>query len=269
MKYALLSSGVILITIGLSVLIVILINKKKKLKAWLNIIVATFSSILLSIPFLLIYFAFHYNATEDAKSFLKSDESVVVRDKNGWYEFDNTSNTDDAIIFYGGAKVEESAYAPLCHKLAEEGVDVFLIKMPLYFPLLNSNAADQVLQQYTYQNYYMMGHSLGGTTASLYLSKTNYSFKGIIFLASYSTTKLDDSYQCLSLYGTQDTVLKKEEYSKNQKNFPKDYKEVIIEGGNHSQFGNYGQQRNDSIATIERSKQIEITTNEICSLIHS
>ena len=64
-------------------------------------------------------------------------------------------------------------------------------------------------------------------------------------------------------------VLNKEEYTKNQSNFPKDYKEVIIEGGNHSQFGDYGHQKNDGIATIERRKQIEITTNEICSLVRS
>jgi len=44
---------------------------------------------------------------------------------------------------------------------------------------------------------------------------------------------------------------------------------VIIEGGNHSQFGDYGHQKNDGIATIERRKQIEITTNEICSLVRS
>ena len=130
------------------------------------------------------------------------------------------------------------------------------------------NAADQVASLNKHHNLYMMGHSLGGTTAALYLSKTKYtSYKGIIFLASYANKKLDDSYRCLSIYGSNDLELNKEEYNKNISNFPTNYKEVIIEGGNHSNFGDYGHQRRDGKATISNEEQIRITKNEIVDFI--
>ena len=36
---------------------------------------------------------------------------------------------------------------------------------------------------------------------------------------------------------------------------PQNTKELIIEGGNHAQFGNYGKQSGDGEATIDPSEQ--------------
>ncbi|MBQ9457590.1 MAG: hypothetical protein IJU64_03675 [Bacilli bacterium] len=87
----------------------------------------------------------------------------------------------------------------------------------------------------------MMGHSLGGTSAALFLSgNKDETFKGIIFLASYPNKELNDSYRCLSIYGSNDAVLNKAEYEKNRSNFPAKMTEIVIDGGNHSYFGDYG-----------------------------
>ena len=268
MKYALISIAAIVLAVSISVLIVLLINKKHKMKGWLKGIIIPISSIVLIISFILVYFAINYKATDKAKSYLKGDEVINLNINQHWYYFDNKENDDTAIIFYGGAKVDPVAYSSLCNEIAHSGIDVYLIKMPLYFPLFNMNGADQVASLNKHNNLYMMGHSLGGTTAALYLSKTKYtSYRGIIFLASYPNKKLDDSYKCLSIYGSSDYVLNKEEYNKNISNFPINYKEVIIEGGNHSNFGDYGHQRGDGEATISNEEQIRITKNEIVDFI--
>lgn len=163
--------------------------------------------------------------------------------------------------------MEEVAYAQLCNKIAHEGIDVYLIRSPLYFSLLNMNAADKIASLNEYKNLYLMGHSLGGTVAATYLSNTNYSYKGIIFLAAYSTKKLDDSLKCLSIYGSIDLVLNKDDYKKNISNFPSGYKTVIITGGNHAYFGDYGHQSNDGKTLINREEQIDITTSETINFI--
>lgn len=270
MKYALISIGALALAIGLSILIVFLINKKHKIKVWVKAIIIPITSILLTTSFVLIYFAFNYKATDKAKSYLKSDEVVSLNINQHWYHFDNKASDDTAIIFYSGAKVDPVAYSPLCSEIAHMGIDVYLIKMPLYFPLLNMNAARKVTTSGIYNNYYLMGHSLGGTTAALYLSKTNdTSINGIIFLASYPNKKVDDSYKCLSIYGSNDQVLNKNEYNKNISNFPINYKEVVIEGGNHSQFGSYGLQRGDGVASISEETQINITKNEVYNFIYT
>lgn len=226
------------------------------------------SSLLLTFLFVLSYFAFNYPASNNAKSYLKGDDEINLSINQHWYCFDNKEKDDTAIIFYSGAKVDPVAYSPLCSNIAHMGIDVYIMKMSLYFPLLNINAADKIASLNKYHNLYMMGHSLGGTTAALYLSNTKYtSFKGIIFLASYPNKKLNDSYKCLSIYGTNDLVLNKTEYNKNISNFPVNYKEVIIEGGNHSNFGDYGHQRRDGVATISKEEQINITKQEIINFI--
>ena len=270
MKYALISIGALILAIGLSILIVFLINKKHKLKGWVKAIIIPLTSILLTTSFVLIYFAINYKAKDKAKSYLKSDEVVNLNINQHWYHFDNKASDDTAIIFYSGAKVDPVAYSPLCNEIAHMGIDVYLIKMPLYFPLLNMNATSKVTQLGRYNNYYLMGHSLGGTTAALYLSNSHdTAINGIIFLASYPNKKIDDSYKCLSLYGSNDLVLDKNEYNKNISNFPAQYKEVVIEGGNHSQFGSYGLQRKDGVASISEDAQINVTKNEVYNFIYN
>ena len=39
------------------------------------------------------------------------------------------------------------------------------------------------------------------------------------------------------------------------------------EGGNHAQFGYYGEQRGDGIATITHEQQLEATTSAIASFL--
>lgn len=48
---------------------------------------------------------------------------------------------------------------------------------------------------------------------------------------------------------------------------PKDFKEVVIEGGCHAYFGAYGEQEGDRPATITKEEQIKITTEEIVNFI--
>ena len=268
MKYALISIAAIILAVAISTTIILLIDKKHKIKTWLKAVLISLSSLVLTFLLVLTYFAFNYPATARAKSYLKSDEVIDLNINKDWYHFDNKANDDTAIIFYSGAKVDPVAYSPLCSGIAHMGIDVYLLKMPLYFPLLNINGADKVLSQNKHNNLYIMGHSLGGTTAALYLSKANNPvYKGIIFLASYPNKKLDDSYKCLSIYGSNDLVLNKNEYNKNISNFPSNYKEVIIEGGNHSNFGDYGFQRKDGVASISKEEQINITKQEIVDFI--
>lgn len=91
---------------------------------------------------------------------LKSDDTVTVtQTAYGWF-FDGPSETD-ALIFYPGGKVEETAYAPLLHALAERGMDCCLVSMPFRLAVFGVNKADQVMAQYDYAHWYIGGHSLG------------------------------------------------------------------------------------------------------------
>ncbi len=101
----------------------------------------------------------------------------------------------------------------------------------------------------------------------VYLSTTSYNFKGIIFLASYPSKQIKESLSSLSIYGTKDNVLNMEDFNKKKSLLPTNQTIVEIDGGNHSYYGNYGEQRNDGIATISRLEQQKITKDAIIKYI--
>ena len=222
---------------------------------------------LLVIAFLL-YTGQYYHADKTALAALESDDTVQVTETEyGWF-FDGPSETE-ALIFYPGAKVEETAYAPLLHLIAKEGMDVCLVKMPFRLAFLGINSADQIMQQYDYDSWYIGGHSLGGVMAADYASRHSEELTGIVLLASYSVKPLDDSLHAISIYGSEDGVLNMEKYADAETSgyWPDDTTEIVIEGGNHASFGDYGNQKGDGTASITPAEQQEITAEAISKFI--
>ena len=104
--------------------------------------------------------------------------------------------------------------------------------------------------------------------AAAFLDKTDIDFDGLVLLASYSTADLtDNDIEVLSLYGSNDGVLNMESYSENFSNLPENTTELVIDGGNHAQFGSYGKQDGDGDAEITAEEQLEITAEAIVNFI--
>ena len=258
---------ILILIVAIAVVGIILINKKKKLRLWLNILIPVAFVLVGTASSFLIYLNIYYHATDEVNPYLQSSALVEVCEDSRYYLFDNVENKDKAIVFYGGAKVEEKSYAPMLSKLAEHGVDVYLVKMPFRLALFDLSASDSILSSNPYSAAYLMGHSLGGTSASICLSKTAQHYEGIIFLASYPNQELDDKYKALSIYGSEDAVLNRKQYEERSSYFPEGYQTQIIEGGNHANFAYYGNQSGDNAATITREQQIDLTVSYVADFL--
>lgn len=161
-----------------------------------------------------------------------------------------------AFVFYPGGRVDYRAYAVPLHEIAKQGYLVILLPVRFNLAFFDVNAADNVIDDFPQiQHWVVGGHSLGGVAASLYASKKDL-FDGIIFWASYpageelKNTKL----KVLSIYGTLD-MGGMEAFDASRANLPPDTQFVLISGGNHAQFGDYGFQPGDNEATITRAEQ--------------
>ena len=204
----------------------------------------------------------YYHADRTAVMMLRTDEYASVTSSQTGLLFDGPG-AEDLLIFYPGAKVQETAYAPLLRQIAEGGMDVFLVRMPFRLAFFGTNKADEALQEIAdYANVYIGGHSLGGAIAANYAAEHEESLDGVILLAAYSTKPLPDSLSVLSVYGTEDGVLNRANYEKNLANVP-NLQECVIEGGNHAQFGSYGEQRGDGEASIDPGRQWNETAEAI------
>ena len=71
--------------------------------------------------------------------------------------------------------------------------------------------------------------------------------------------KNKEDLNVLSIYGDKDGVIKMKNVEKGREYMPNSYTEVVIEGGNHAQFGRYGKQNGDRNATISEEEQLSKT----------
>lgn len=158
-----------------------------------------------------VYASDYYHADPAAEDALVSDDVVSVTKQNGNWVFAPESPTA-GLIFYPGGKVENTAYAPLLHDLAEDGILCVLVKMPCNLAVLDMNAADSIPERFSeVTDWYIGGHSLGGAMAASYVAKHTDELDGLVLLAAYSTADLTDSgLRVYSTYGSEDGVLNRE-----------------------------------------------------------
>jgi hypothetical protein len=200
------------------------------------------------------YTSDYYRADDEALNILNNANDVTEFD--GYVEL--KANSDIGLIFYPGAKVESYAYLVLLNALKEEGINVFLVKMPFNLAVLNINAADSIIEKYPdIKHWYISGHSLGGAMASQYLDKNSDLFDGLIQLAAYPLN--DSEENTLILYGSNDYVLDLSNIE--------GYDAINIVGGNHAYFGHYGEQEGDGVALITREMQQQITISAILEFV--
>ncbi len=213
------------------------------------------------------YISDYYHTDENVQVYLQKKDSVSILEMPDGLYLDGPGD-DAAVIFYPGAKVEYTAYLPLLSDLAERGIDCFLIKMPCNLAFFGQNKAKKIMDSYEYDHWYLSGHSLGGAMAASYASGHLESLNGLVLLAAYPTKSLkSDSFFVLSIYGSEDGVLNMEKMEEGKSQTPADYTEICIEGGNHAQFGNYGEQKGDYSAGISREEQQKQTVDAILDLM--
>lgn len=254
---------VLLAALAAGILLPVLL--RKKLKKPVAVLIGVGAFLLVTAGGMLVYLNIHYSAEPAAVQAFAESDGVTVTETADSYFFDG-SGQDSALIFYGGAKVDCEAYAPLMHTLAQNGVDCFLLKLPFRMALMDSNAAQKVMDSHAYPRWYLGGHSMGGVAASVFTTAHPAEVKGLVLLAAYPTAKIDDPVALLTVYGTEDKVLNREQYEKARQYFPADTREVVIDGGNHAGFGNYGKQDGDGEATVSPEEQQRRTAQEILAL---
>lgn len=209
----------------------------------------------------------YYHSEEDVQEYLNDSSDIsVIEIKDGLYL--DGPGEDTAMIFYPGAKVEYTAYLPLLDKLANQGIDCFLIKMPCNLAIFGQNKAEKIMNSYDYEHWYLSGHSLGGAMAASYAAGHLESLDGLALLAAYPTKSLEsNSFSVVSIYGSEDGILNMEKVEEGREWMPSDYTEVCIEGGNHAMFGNYGKQKGDCDASISRKEQQNQTVAAIVQMV--
>ena len=235
-------------------------TSKKKCSRKTKIIVIVVAVVILALLAGCLYLLNPYRADGTATAALMPTDTISV-EADGKYAIFAPEEAHAGLIFYPGCRVEYTAYAPLMQEFAAQGYFCVIVNMPLNFPLFGVNAAADILEKYPdIPEWYIAGHSLGGTAAARYVSKYPDGISGLLLFGSYTDTDLkEQDLDVLCVYGSEDNIMNRPAYENGKSLVPSNFAELCIEGGNHAGFGNYGAQSGDGEAFISQAKQIETT----------
>ena len=206
----------------------------------------------------------------EAITALQSDANVTVTTDN-FITFQPVNlKPSTAFIFYPGGRVDYRSYAAPLRAIAEQGYLVVLVPVRLNLAFFDINAAEPVFAAHPEITRWVVGgHSLGGVAASLFAGKHS-EVSGLVFWASYPADDSikDSNLRVLSIYGTND-MAGMAKFDETAVLNPADTQYVVIDGGNHAQFGDYGAQPGDNEAVISRAEQQSQVVSAVVSFLAS
>jgi len=211
----------------------------------------------------------------EAISAMVSTSEVIVEEYT-WLVFqpvDTPINT--GLVIYPGGRVDPRSYAPAAKQLAEDGFLGVIVPMPFNLAIFGWQKAGEVIENFPEIDHWVVaGHSLGGSMAARYAIRKPTDVDGLVLWATYPASSddlLNSNLIIMSIYGTNDGLITEQDITNSSLLLPENTSWVAIDGGNHAQFGWYGDQAGDNPASISREKQqqrIIESTRQIVDIVN-
>jgi hypothetical protein len=224
----------------------------------------------------ILWMANSFRAQGFDKSILESDELVSIEETASLIHFQPTKDEQSTgLIFFPGGMVQPEAYAPLSREIAGQGYNVFIVKLPFGAAPLESQeisvreeALEIMKSNGSIQHWVVGGHSRGAAIAARFAQLHGELFDGLVLIGTSHPKEAafdlaSSTLAVTKIYASNDGLASMNEVKANAIYLPEDTTLVLIEGGNHSQFGYYGSQLGDGTATISREEQQALTTDAI------
>ena len=193
---------------------------------------------------------------------MRSENDIQVSDRLTWYEMKKVSlNTKGqavqptvGLVFVPGARVDPRAYANILRPVAEAGYLVAVVKPPFDLAMPNSTQPQSVIENHPEIRYWAVGgHSLGGVAASSYAD--DHPVAGLLLYASYPASELArNDLITTSISGSADELATPADIAEAKPRLPEATSYVVVEGGIHAFFGDYGEQPGDGTPSISREE---------------
>ena len=218
--------------------------------------------------------AFYFRSYESqaAPSLLASD--ALVRVEKGAYglAFLPAAGAGSlGLAFYPGARVPPEAYAYLARALAAQGYPTVLLSTPLNFAVFAPGKAGAAARAFPEVGAWVLGgHSLGGAMAAARAAKAPGSAAGLLLLAAYPGGGADLSgsgLPVLSVSATNDGLATPAKVQAARSLLPPGARHVVLAGGNHAQFGEYGSQAGDGTAELPAAAQRRAVVQEAAGFL--
>lgn len=220
-----------------------------------------------------IWMFYSYQSKGVSDFYIQDDEKTTVEVTDDFYRFKPKEDTKFVMLFYPGAMVEPKAYVPLCRKISEANIEVYLIRMPWRLATKGYNKPKELgLFEDSSKIYILSGHSQGAKMAAQFTYENPQLVDKLVLIGTTHPRDIslaNSKIPILKIYGGKDGVADENTILENRNNLPSNAKLMKIEGANHAQFGYYGYQLGDSSASISREEQQKQTVELITDFIIS
>jgi len=180
----------------------------------------------------------------EALAALASDGEIAVT-ASPWLSFSPAQAAPDTgLILYPGGRIDPRGFAPLARAIAAEGYLVVVPAMRLNIAALSPDRATEIIAAHPGIRHWVIGgHSVGGVAAAQYTRDHPEQIAGLVIWAAYPDNNSDLSGRELPvtvIYASEDDALAQPERVEARRHLlPAHTRWVLIEGGDHHQFGSY------------------------------
>ena len=206
----------------------------------------------------------------EAEAALTSDSMVEVT-QDPWLTFTPSGEIKTGLIFYPGGRIDPRGYSNMMRTIAEKGFLVVVPSMPINMAIFDTNAAEEIISYFSgIENWAIAGHSVGGVSAAMFISKNPGQIDGLAFWAAFPAGNSDLSQSDIPIYmiyGEVDPAADRTAVRDRVELLPTDTVYVEIEGGDHHQFGNYLIKPEEHLALIPREDQQQQIINSTLELL--
>jgi len=221
-----------------------------------------------------------YRASGEARSVLETDGKRSVQGSGHHWVFAPPAGPERqqvGLLFFPGALVEAAAYAPLVSSVAHAGFPAVLVEVPRR-GILGGAEGHEIVERARraisdvpgVSRWVVAGHSRGGVIAARLARDNDVKTDGLVLVGTSHPRDFsiaDLQIPVTKVLGSRDGVAPVAKSEANRHLVPASTRWIVIEGGNHSQFGLYGFQPGDRFAEIDRRKQQALTTEAILATI--
>jgi hypothetical protein len=225
---------------------------------------------------LIVWHFIAYSASSEAREALHGLDKISVYRGNHHWVFAPSVSADRqrvGLLFFPGALVEAAAYAPLVRSVAGAGYPAVLVEVPRRGVLGGADGravverAQRAIDEVPSVSWWVIaGHSRGGAVAARLARESGLRVGGIVLVGTSHPRDFsiaDLQVPVTKVLGSRDAVSPLAKSEANKHLLPASTRWIVLEGGNHSQFGLYGFQPGDHSATIDRTKQQTLTVEAI------
>ena len=199
-------------------------------------------------------------ATPVAVAAMRSGGGIQVSDRLAWYEMKKVVKNDKGqpvqpkagLVFVPSPRVDPRAYANILRPLVEAGYLVAVVKPAYGVALPNTTTPKTVIENHSEIHYWAVGgHGAGGAVAASYAD--GHPVTGLLLYASAPGNELArNDLITTSISGSADDLVSPGDIAEGKPKLPEATRYVVIDGGIHAYFGDYGDQSGDGAPSVSR-----------------